>query len=214
MIEQLIDGIVNLAGDQVLAEVKRGIESGENALEILEKCRKGMNIVGELFNKGDISTAELILSGELFRQAFLFLEPYLASGNKHGTSGKVILATMQGDIHDLGKNILATLLKSHGFEVYDLGVDVSPETLINEVRTFHPRFLGLSALITPVLKVMKRTVELLEENGLRKSVYILIGGGITTPQSRAFIGADFQSIEAMESLNYCIKMSRKEVKSR
>jgi dimethylamine corrinoid protein len=209
MSKDLIWGIVNLAGDQVLAEVKRRLETGEDSLKILEECRKGMNVVGEQFNNGEIALAELVLSGEIFKKAFVFLEPNLSKTNTGNIMDKVVIATLQGDIHDLGKGIFVTLLKTRGFEVYDLGVDVEPKIVLEKVKEIRPRFVGFSALITPVLKVMKRAVEILTEEGLRDDVKVLIGGGITTPQSKKYIGADFQTVDAMEGLNYCLRMSWK-----
>ncbi|MEL7566955.1 MAG: cobalamin-dependent protein [Dehalobacterium sp.] len=209
MSRNLIKGIVNLAGDQVLAEVRSRAEAGEDPVKILEECRKGMNIVGEQFNKEEIALAELILSGEIFKKAFVFLEPYLSRMNINHTMDKVVVATLQGDIHDLGKSIFVTLLKARGFEVYDLGVDVDPKILVQNVKEIRPRFVGFSALITPVLKVMKKTVEMLADEGLRDDIKVLIGGGVTIPQNMEFIGADFQTVNAMEGVNYCIKMSWK-----
>jgi methylmalonyl-CoA mutase cobalamin-binding domain/chain len=209
MSRDLIRGIVSLAGDQVLAEVKRRAEAGEDSVKILEECLNGMNVVGEQFNKGEIALAELILSGEIFKKAFIFLEPSLSRIHTRHALDKVVVATLQGDIHDLGKSIFVTLLKARGFEIYDLGVDVDPKVVIQKVKEIRPRFVGFSALITPVLKVMRKTVEMLTNEGLKDDTKVLIGGGITTPQSMEYIGADFQTINAMEGLNYCIKMSSK-----
>lgn len=207
MPENLINGIVNLAGDRVLAEVKRRVETGEDPINILEECRKGMNVVGEQYNNEEIALADLILSGELYKQVFDFLEPFISKMNSVHILDKVVIATMQGDIHDLGKGIFSTLLKAQGFDVYDLGVDVEPKILVEKVKEIRPRFIGLSALITPVLNVMRETVQLLEDQGLRDDVKILIGGGITHPKCKKYIGADYQTIDAIDGLKYCINMS-------
>jgi len=122
--------------------------------------------------------------------------------------GKVVLATPRGDIHDLGKNIFATLLKAHGFEVHDLGVDVPPETIVDKVKELQPDFVGFSALITTAFDSMKQAVASFEESGQRKDFKLMVGGGVTDGTVKDYIRADFQTTDAMAGIEYCINAVR------
>ena len=195
--------IADLKRDEVKEQVTRRAGAGENPATILDECRIGMAVVGERFQKGDYYLAELILSAEIFKGAAAILEPYLAKQQPTNSIGKVMLVTMRGDIHDLGKNILASLLKAQAFEVIDLGADVSPSVVIDAVKENKPDFLGFSALITTAYASMKEASDMLTETGLRGSLKLMVGGGVTTPMVRDYIGADFQTIDAMEGVTYC-----------
>jgi len=204
MFEELSTALVELKRDEAVEIVRSKIDGGEDPLQILEECRRGMTIVGDRFQKGEYFLAELILSAEIFKGAVAILEPYLASASKSEPLGKVVLATMKGDIHDLGKNILATLLKSQGFEVHDLGVDVAPSLVVDKVRETGPDFVGFSVLITTAFESMKQAAAMLREAGLRERLKLMIGGGVTTPAVRDYVGADFQTTDATEGVAYCI----------
>jgi len=118
-----------------------------------------------------------------------------------------LIGTLQGDIHELGKNILITMLRVHGFEVHDLGVDVPPSAVVDKVRGFKPQVVGFSALITTAFPSMKEAVALLQQAGLRDSVKVMIGGGVTTAGVRDYVGADFQTTDALECVAYCQKIT-------
>jgi methanogenic corrinoid protein MtbC1 len=115
---------------------------------------------------------------------------------------------LRGDIHDLGKNIVATLLRAQGFEVYDLGVDVDPAVVVKKVKETRPEFVGFSVLITTAFDSMKEAADMLVEAGLRRQLKLMIGGGVTTPMVRDYVGADFQTTDAMEGVAYCMKAMR------
>ena len=202
---------VNLAGaveklekDVVLQEVQRRIEAGDGVLQILEECRNGMTIVGEKFQTGEAYLAELMLSGEIFKGVMNILKPHMVDEESNGKKGTVIMATLQGDIHDLGKDIVATLLKARGFEVHNLGVDVPIQVLVDKVKEVKPDFVGFSSLLTPNIQAMKQAVDMLIENDLRDDLKVMIGGGITTEKAREFVGADFQTLDANEGVTYCV----------
>lgn len=205
MAEALSTAIVELKQEAVQI-VTSALEAGNDPMEILAECRRGMTAVGTRFQKGDYFLAELLLAAELFKQAVAILEPHLARNRTTEPRGKVILATMRGDIHDLGKNIVATLLRAHAFEVHDLGVDVEPVALVREVEAIEPDFVGFSVLITTAFAGMKKATELLVEAGMRDRLRLLVGGGVTTPAVREYVGADFQTTDAMEGIAYCAKV--------
>lgn len=199
----LSSNIVELKKDEVLVEVKKRVKAGDDPVKILEECREGMTIVGNRFQEGDFFLAELMLSAEIFKAAFAELKPYLSKTAPQKKLGKVIIATLKGDIHDLGKNLFADLLDSHGFDVYDLGVDVDPKVVLERVKEIKPDFLGFSALMTTSFKIMEETAKMLEAEGLRENLKLMIGGGVTTPAVAEMIRADFQTVDAMKGVNYC-----------
>lgn len=205
MSEDLAMAIVGLERDQVLDAVKKRAKKGENPLRILEECRQGMTIVGDRYQKGDYFLAELMLSAEIFKGVVGILDPYLAKARPPKPLGKMVVATLKGDIHDLGKNLFAALLKVQGFEVHDLGVDVPPPTLVTKVKEVKPEFVGFSALISSCFASMKEAAEMLDEAGIRGQFKLMVGGGVTNTMVKEYIGADFQTVDAMEGVAYCMK---------
>lgn len=202
----LASAVEELKKDVVLKEVEGRIEAGGNIFQILEECRNGMTVVGEKFQTGEAFLAELMLSGEIFKSVMKKLKPHLEQEKFEEKKGTVIMATLQGDIHDLGKDIVVTLLEARGFEVHNLGVDVPVKVMVDKVREVKPDFVGFSSLLTPNIQVMKQAVDMLKENNLREGVKVMIGGGITTEQSREFVGADFQTADANDGVNYCVSV--------
>lgn len=206
MVEDLGLAIVELEKDRVIAEVKRRAEAGKDPLKVLDECRRGMTIVGERYQAGDYYLAELMLSAEIFKEASAILEPYLTKSRADKPLGTVLLATLKGDIHDLGKNIVAVLLKVQGFEIHDLGVDVPPLQVLQKVKEVKPRFVGFSALITTAFDSMKQAADMLEQAGLRDQFRLMVGGGVTTPAVKDYIRADFQTTDATEGVAYCMNI--------
>ena len=212
MSSRLTKNLIELERDKVLAEVKERISQGEDPMKIFNECKQGMKTVGEKYKNKEYFLAELMLSGDLFRESMEIIEPYLGEKKTEGdVKGKIILATIQGDIHDLGKDIFATLLKLEGFEVYDLGVDVSPDIVIEKVKEIQPDFLGFSALLTVTFDPMKEVIDKLKEAGFRDKLKIMVGGGITTTLVKDYIGADFQTIDAVQGVQYCLELIKARV---
>lgn len=206
---QIADAIVELRHDDATAYVRRALERGDDALHILESCRAGMARVGERFQAGEYFLSELLIAAEIFKSCATLLEPFLATSHRSaGPTGRVVLATMRGDIHDLGKSIVATLLRAHGFEVHDLGVNVDPGTLVEKVRHIEPELVGFSALITPSFHSTKEAVERLRTAGLRERLHVMLGGGVTTAEVRDYVGADFQTTDAASGVTWCLERMR------
>jgi len=208
MSDALSSAIAELKHEDAIAMVTARLARGEDVLAILAACRDGMTLVGERFQQGDYYLSELLLAAEIFKQAAATLEPHLAQAREPAPLGRMVLATMRGDIHDLGKNIFATLLRAHGFAVHDLGVNVEPATLVAAVAEMHADFVGFSALLTSAFDSMKVAAELLGEAGWRSRVRLLIGGGVTTPQVMNYVGADFQTVDATAGVAYCIAVQK------
>ena len=208
----LTQNLIELEHDKVLSEIKERLIQGEEPIRIIEECKQGMALVGEKYKNNEYFLAELMLSGETFKEAMALIEPYLGENTtEDNIKGKIILVTIQGDIHDLGKNILATLLKLEGFKVYDLGVDVNPDIVVEKVKEIKPDFLGFSALLTMTFDPMKSIVDKLEKAGLRDNLRIMVGGGITNTLVKDYIGADFQTVDAMEGVQYCLELIKAKV---
>jgi len=205
MSDALAMALVELKRDEVLGGVKDKAQRGDDPLKILDECRRGMTIVGDRFQSGEFYLAEMMLAAEIFKGVVSILDPHMEKVRPPKPLGKVVLATLKGDIHDLGKDIVATLLRAQGFEVHDLGVDVLPAVVLDKVKEVKPDFVGFSALITSAFASMKEASELLVESGLREKCKLMVGGGVTTPTVKEHIGADFQTLDAMEGVNYCLK---------
>ncbi len=211
MLTELGKDLVELKRDEVLSAVQARIGK-EDPMAILKECQEGMDAVGKLFEKGEYFLAELILSAEIFKEVAKLLDPYIAkSTDDSKPTGKIVLATLQGDLHDIGKNLFSILLKAQGFEVFDLGVDVPPQVVVEKVKEVQPDFVGFSALITSCFDAMKIAAEAMEKEGLRDKVKLLIGGGVTNETTRQYVGADYQTIDAASGVNYCLQVIKGEL---
>ncbi|MEW6555158.1 MAG: cobalamin-dependent protein [Actinomycetota bacterium] len=170
---------------------------------ILEECREGMELVGELYSSGEYFLSELIISAEIFKEVMARLEPMLTEDGTASILGAAVIGTPRGDIHDIGKNIVSTLLRVGGFEVHDLGVDVEPDAFVREVSESGARVVAMSALITPTFDSMREVVDSLAESGLRDGCFVIIGGGPTTSEVRDYVGADAWTLNPKQGVDLC-----------
>lgn len=208
----LISAIADLKLVDVPGMVARELDSGENPLDVLARCRQGMEVVGERYKSGSYFLSELIVSGEIFKQAMKLIEPRLPR-QSGGDAPAVVLGTVSGDIHDLGKDIIAVLLKGAGFVVHDLGIDVKPRAFVEKLKETNARILGMSGLLTPSFDSMKATVDAVIEAGLRDRVKVIIGGGVVTEQVRRHCGADEFTTDGMEGVEICKRFAEELVQS-
>ncbi|MCP4754266.1 MAG: hypothetical protein GY866_25560 [Proteobacteria bacterium] len=195
--------IADLRFDEVMTQVKRAVTVGRDPFSIIEECRAGMDQVGDLYSAGEYFLAELIMSADIFKQVVDLIEPLLANMQNDLTSGRVVISTPKGDIHSIGKDIVVTLFKVGGFDVYDLGVDVEPEVIVDKVAETNAEIVAMSSLVTPTYKSMKKVVELLKERNLKDGRYIIIGGGPITKTVCDYVGADAWSLDPKEGVNWC-----------
>lgn len=200
---ELKSNLVALKKNEVIEEVKVRAAKGEDPAKILIEGQEAMKIIGDKFQSGEFFLAELILSSVIFKAIAAELKPYIGESGAQEMVAKIILVTLKGDIHDLGKDLFGDLLRARNFEVIDLGVDIDPSTVIEKVRGVKPDFLGFSALMTTTFEVMDQTAKMLEKEGLRSGLKLMIGGGVTTSQVKEMIGADFQTRDAIEGVNFC-----------
>ena len=208
MSEEMITAITELKEEEAVALASRQLDEEVDPGEILSQCQAGMTHVGELFEKKEYYLSELIYSGAIFKRISVLLEEAAQRRGETGSraiKGRVILGTIQGDVHDLGKNIVTMLLKNSGYEVIDLGIDVPPDAFVNKAQETGVRVVGISALLTTSFSGMKKVVDLLKEAGLRPETKVMIGGGVVDEKARQFVGADLQSTNAYEAVLFCDK---------
>jgi 5-methyltetrahydrofolate--homocysteine methyltransferase len=204
MEDQLKAAFLGMKRQEAIDLVKTEIERGTDPLAILRVCRKAMEEVGKRFETGQFFLSELIYSGEVFKGINTLLEPVLTTRHANeNPEGVIVLGTPKGDIHDLGKNIVITMMRAHGFTVHDLGVDVPPQKFIAEIKRTESLILAMSALITPTFKTMKEITSMLKEEGLREKTYVIIGGAVTSEFVQKEVGADAQSLDPTEAIRLC-----------
>lgn len=207
MVSELVDAIAKLERDEVLEYLRKEIQKGTDPLEIVDQLSQGLKIVGDLYDKREYFLAELIAAGDIFQEAFQEIKPILEKKNlKTQSKGKIVIGTVQGDIHDIGKTIVATLLVSSGYYVEDLGVDVPPEKFMEAIKKTDAEVLAMSALLTVAIESAKETIQLLEKNNLRNKVKIIVGGAAFNEDIAKKIGADAYGKDALDAIKFCEKI--------
>jgi methanogenic corrinoid protein MtbC1 len=209
--DELAQALRDLNEKKVHDLVEEKIKKGVSAMEIIRACNEGMVAVGELFSTCRYYISELIFSAEILRTVMKRLEPLLEGTGTDRSAGKVVIGTVKGDIHDIGKNIVVTLLRGSGFDVMDLGVDVSADKFVATLRETGAKVLGLSALLNVTYPEMKHVVEEVGRAGLRDKVKIIIGGTPVNEQVRQFSGADYFAEDAVAGINICKKIYEEKV---
>lgn len=201
---KLAEAIRDLEDELALQIVEEEIAQGRNPLDIVAEANEGLVMVGDLFGEETYYLGELMFSVEIMESIMNKLTPLLeSSGEGQGNKGKVVIGTVHGDIHDVGKNIVISLLRSSGFEVIDLGIDVSTGDFVDAVRDIDTKVLGLSALLNTTYPEMKNVIDALEGAGVRDQVKVIIGGTICTEAVREFTGADAFATQAMAGVEFC-----------
>jgi 5-methyltetrahydrofolate--homocysteine methyltransferase len=202
---ELISGMEEEAAVKLAAEM---LDGGTEPTELLEYCREALDIVGKKFEANEYFIPELILAGEMLEQISAIVKPRLAQKAQNApaakvSAGKVIIGTVHGDLHDIGKNIVTFMLDVNGYDVIDLGIDVPAQTFVEAIRESSPQVVGLSGFLTLAFDSMKETVEAISEAGLRDKVKIMIGGGQVDETIRDYTGADAFGINAMQAVAHC-----------
>jgi methanogenic corrinoid protein MtbC1 len=203
--ETLMEQMANLQIRKVLQLVNERLDAGEDPLEIVEVCQEGVRRVGDLYERGEYFLAGLIMAGEILRQVLDRVLPLLPSTGRGSSSGLVLLGTVRGDIHDIGKNLAQALFRCHGFEVLDLGIDVPPSEFVRQVRETRPDIVGISAFLTTGYDAMRETVRQIRETvpAEEQPAVIIVGGGLMSEQVRVYTGADLWTRDAPEGVRLC-----------
>lgn len=188
--------------DNLLNEFVATNPSGEEAQKVVNACQQGMAIVGDLYEKSEYFVGDLIFAGELLSKAINTLKPALGGVNSRKI-GSIVIATVQGDLHDIGKNIFGSMAEAAGFEVYDLGIDVTASAFVEKVKEVNAQIVGMSGVLTLAIDSMKNTVDELKEAGIRDSVKVIIGGNPVTEEACKLIGADAFTLNAAEGVKIC-----------
>jgi len=204
--EELIHAVTELEEEKSYSLVKALLDEGVNPKEIIDILRKGVEIVGERFNKKEYFLTELVMAGEIFQQSAKILEAVMKDDTEMSEKlGVVVVGTVKGDVHDIGKNIFVTLLQAAGFEVHDLGVDIDTEKFISKVKETKADIVAYSGLLTVALESMKKTTEALKTAGLRDKLKIIIGGLPVDEMWMKEAGADAYTDNAFEGVKIVTK---------
>jgi len=200
MAEDFVNLLADLKEQEVLELAKKRIDSGEDAMKILDDSRAAMALVGKRFADGEYFLPELVFSGELLKEVSEMVKPLITQATETKKIGKVIIGTVAGDIHDIGLNIVEFMLDVNGFDVTNLGVDVPVEKFVEAVKETKAPVVGLSGFLTPAFDAMKETVEALDKAGLRKDIKVMIGGGQMDDEVKKYAKADAYGKDAMAAV--------------
>jgi len=206
--QDLINAVVDMKEDEALALVRKYLEAGTSPMQVMDAYKEALGIVGRRFEEGVYFVPELILAGEMMKAASEVVKPLVKSDKPNAETqriGKFLLGTVQGDIHDIGKDMVHMLMEINGFEVKDLGVDVPTRRFCDEALEFQPDIVGMSGLLTLSFESMKQVVDCLKEVGMREKVKVIIGGGQMDEHACRYIGADAWVVDAVKGVKYALK---------
>ncbi len=197
----LVSALSDLKEKEALEITQDRLNRGDDPLIILDDARQAMGIVGDRFASSEYFIPDLIYSGEILKEITDMVKPKLATSGESKRLGKVVIGTVAGDIHDIGKDIVAFMLDVNGFEVHDLGVDVSAQKFVEVIKTSGAPIVGLSGFLTLAFDSMKQTIDAIKDAGLRDSVKVMIGGGQISEEVRRYTGADAYGKDAMAGVS-------------
>jgi 5-methyltetrahydrofolate--homocysteine methyltransferase len=201
MKEQLVNAIADMREEEALDLAQDMLDAGEDPQAVLDAGREAMTVVGDRYEEGEYFLPELIIAGDVLKAIGDMVKPKLqAQATQNEPLGKIVLGTVAGDIHDLGKDVVGFMLDISNFEVHDLGVDVSPEKFVQAIQEVRPEVVGLSGFLTLAFDQMRVTIEAIKEAGLRDSVKIMIGGAIMDDNAAHYIGADAYGPDATSAV--------------
>ena len=202
---QLIQLISDMEEDSAVNLAKQMLDSGYDPLVLLSHCREAMEIVGKRYEEGTYFLPELMLAGEMLTSIGNMAKPLIQSGEGESKSEAptVLIGTVHGDLHDIGKNIVTFMLDINGYNVVDIGIDVPVATFIDSIKEHKPSVIGLSGFLTLAFDSMKETIEAIEAEGLREGRKIMIGGGQVDDSIRVHTGADAFGLNAMDAVKLC-----------
>jgi 5-methyltetrahydrofolate--homocysteine methyltransferase len=202
--KRLVDLVADMDEDLALALAQEMLDNGDDPLRILELCREAMDIVGKRFENGEYFLPELILAGEMLDQIGGLAKPLIKHSSDKPVVAlpRVLIGTVHGDLHDIGKNIVTFMLDINGFDVKDIGIDVPVAVFLEEIKAFKPQVVCLSGFLTLAFDSTKETIEAIEAAGLREGLKIQIGGGQIDETIRVYTGADGYGLNAVDAVNF------------
>jgi methanogenic corrinoid protein MtbC1 len=205
MAENLVNALADLKEEEAIKIVKDRLNANEDPLKILGDARKGMEIVGKRFADSEYFIPDLVYSGEILKVVTELVKPKLTRAAESKKLGKIVFGTVAGDIHDIGKDIVAFMLDVNGFEVYDLGVDVPVQKFVDKIKETGAPVVGLSGFLALAFDSMKETIEAIKAAGLRDKVKVMIGGGQMSDEIKKYTGADAYGKDAMAGVTLAKK---------
>jgi corrinoid protein of di/trimethylamine methyltransferase len=207
MFEKLAQALIDGEPDDAEDLAKQALEQGVDPLACINQgLMPGIQKVGELFSKGDYFLPELIIGADAMKMALDILEPALVGGQKREVVGRVVLGTVEGDLHEIGKTLVGTMLTANGFQVFDIGVDQKPEAFITAIQESNADIVGASALLTTTMLQQKKLVEAIEAAGLRDKVKVMVGGAPVTDNYAKEIGADGYAEDAISAVDVAYRL--------
>lgn len=207
--EEIKNTMQDLEEDELMMLMQEVAESGEDAMEAVKACQEGMEEVGKLFEDGEYFVGDLIYAGEILTNAIEVIKPLLSEGDS-GSAGRLILCTVKDDLHDIGKNIVKSLLEAGGFEVLDLGIDTPAEKIVETAKAEGISIIALSGVLTLALDSMKATVDAFADAGMRGDVKIIVGGAPVNKKAAEVIGADAWANSPQKTVSVCQSWARRE----
>lgn len=197
MKKKLVNAIADMHEQEAMSLAREMLDKGEGPQAILDAGSKAMSLIGDRYDTGEYFLPELILAGDMMKQLGELVKPKLGSStDQTKPSGRVVIGTIAGDIHDIGKDVVAFMLDVNNFEVHDVGVDVSESTFVEKIRDVKPEIVGMSGFLTLAFDQMKNTVEAIKKAGMRDQVKIMIGGSIMNEEAAEYAGADAYGADA------------------
>ena len=206
--DEIVGAFILAEQDKVLSMVRGKLDAGIPAIEILADCNRAMIELGERFSKGDCFIPELMFAGMVMKSILAELAPLMDDSLAPQSAGKIVIGTVQHDVHDIGKDIVVMLLRGVGFDVVDLGVNAPPERFVEAIREHRPTVVGMSVLLTTCFKSVTATVEAIREAGLRDGVSLMVGGAAASDLLRENTGCDFYGKTAVDGIEFADKMAR------
>jgi 5-methyltetrahydrofolate--homocysteine methyltransferase len=207
ILNRLKEAVINYDVDETVKTAQEVIETGFDPLKAIEEgLAAGLQVIGDQFGRGEIFLPMLMISAEATKKALAILEPAVANGKSRKVLGKVVIGTVEGDIHDIGKSIVAAMLTANGFEVHDIGCDVPTSKFIEKVKEVNPDIIGMSALLTTTMPKMTEVINALKKEGLREKVKVMVGGAPVSAAWAEQIGADTYGEDAMAAVDVVKKL--------
>jgi methylmalonyl-CoA mutase cobalamin-binding domain/chain len=204
--------LADLEEETLMSLIEERVAANEDPMAIVEACREGMEVVGKRFASQEYFVSDLIVSAELFNNIMKIIGPRLTAKSDSELGAKVVFGTVEGDIHDIGKNLVTAMLRCNGFEVYDVGINVPPQVFVDKVKETGARVVGLSGLLTVAYPSMAATIKALAEAGLRDKVKVMVGGGMMDDFVCQQVGADAWGRDAMEAVRLTKSFTGEKVK--
>lgn len=210
ILKEIADSVIAGNRKKVQELVKVALEEGISPERIInEGLLSGMSVIGERFKRNEIFVPEVLVSARAMQAGMDILRPLIAN-SKEVIKGKIVIGTVKGDLHDIGKNLVSMMLEGAGYQIIDLGIDVPPEKFVEAIKEHNPDIVGMSALLTTTMPQMKVTIDVLKQEGLRDKVKVIVGGAPVTPEFAKEIGADGYAKDASEAVELVNSLMEKQ----